>query len=83
MKTWKKIEETKRRAGEVVRLKVKNDQKNAQKMKQMQDQNMKQMEARNKILRQKHQREEEKKKIKDAMMLQKQEEAKQAKMIGN
>jgi hypothetical protein len=25
MKTWKKIEETKRRAGEVVRLKVKND----------------------------------------------------------
>lgn len=25
MKTWKKIEETKRRAGEVVRLKVKNE----------------------------------------------------------
>ena len=49
----------------------------------MQNQNMKQMEARNHILRQKHQREEEKKKIKDAMMLQKQEEAKQAKMIGN
>ena len=39
------------------------------------------MEARNKILRLKQQRDEEKKKIKDAMFLQKQEEAKQAKMI--
>ena len=69
MKTWKKIEETKRRAGEVVRFKVKNEHKTQQKMAQMQNQNMKQMEARNKILRQKHMREEEKKKIKDAMML--------------
>jgi hypothetical protein len=33
MKTWKKIEETKRRAGEVVRLKVKNEEKTNQKMK--------------------------------------------------
>lgn len=39
------------------------------------------MEARNKILRLKQQRDEEKKKIKDAMFLQKQEEAKQAKLI--
>ena len=27
MKTWKKIEETKRRAGDVVRLKVKNEER--------------------------------------------------------
>ena len=32
MKTWKKIEETKRRANEVVKLKLKNDQKQGLKM---------------------------------------------------
>ena len=71
MKTWKKIEETKRRATEVVKLKVKNDQKQSMKMQQLQTQNRAQMEARNKILRLKQQRDEEKKKIKDAMFLQK------------
>tara|TARA_B110000259_G_C13870915_1_gene344803 strand:+ start:278 stop:460 length:183 start_codon:yes stop_codon:yes gene_type:complete len=35
MKTWKKIEETKRRAGEVVKLKIKNEQKQSVKMHQM------------------------------------------------
>ena len=39
MKTWKKIEETKRRAGEVVKLKIKNEQKQSVKMHQMQNQN--------------------------------------------
>ena len=71
MKTWKKIEETKRRAGEVVKLKIKNEQKQSVKMHQMQNQNRAQMEARNKILRLKQQRDDEKKKIKDAMFLQK------------
>jgi hypothetical protein len=37
MKTWKKIEETKRRAGEVVKLKIKNEQKQSVKMHQMQN----------------------------------------------
>jgi len=32
MKTWKKIEETKRRAGEVVKLKQKNEVKQGMKM---------------------------------------------------
>jgi len=36
MKTWKKIEETKRRANEVVKLKMKNDERQRSKMNQMQ-----------------------------------------------
>jgi len=32
MKTWKKIEETKKRAGDVVRLKQKNNEKVQEKM---------------------------------------------------
>ena len=50
-------------------------------MAQLQQQNRAQMEARNKILRLKQQRQDEKEKIKNAMFLQKQEEAKQAKLI--
>lgn len=32
MRTWKKIEETKRRAGDVVKLKMRNDERIKQKM---------------------------------------------------
>ena len=60
MKTWKKIEETKRRAGEVVKLKQKNEVKQGMKMQQLQNQNRAQMEARNKILFLKQQRDGEK-----------------------
>ena len=60
MKTWKKIEETKRRAGEVVKLKQKNEIKQGMKMQQLQNQNRAQIEARNKILFLKQQRDGEK-----------------------
>ena len=60
MKTWKKIEETKRRAGEVVKLKQKNEVKQGMKMQQLQNQNRAQIEARNKILFLKQQRDGEK-----------------------
>lgn len=36
MKTWKKIEETKKRAGDVVRLKQKNNEKVQEKMQKQQ-----------------------------------------------
>jgi hypothetical protein len=35
MKTWKKIEETKKRAGEVMTMKRKNDEKMARKIEEM------------------------------------------------
>jgi len=43
---------------------------------------MKEMEARNRIARMRDERESEKRKIKDAIMLHKKEEAKQTKFIG-
>ena len=82
MKTWKKIEETKKRAGDVVRLKQKNNEKVQEKMQKQQINQMRDMEARNRIARMRDERENEKKKIKDAIMLHKKEEAKQTKFIG-
>jgi len=35
MKTWKKIEETKKRAGEVMNMKKKNDEKMSKKIEEM------------------------------------------------
>jgi len=40
MKTWKKIEETKKRAGEVIRLKQRNNVRVNEKMEKMQYENM-------------------------------------------
>lgn len=40
MKTWKKIEETKKRAGEVMRLKQRNNEKIQEKMEKMQYEQM-------------------------------------------
>ena len=43
MKTWKKIEETKRRANDVIKLKAKNDLRVKQKMEQIEVQKFKEM----------------------------------------
>ena len=45
MKTWKKIEETKKRAKEVMDLKKRNEEKMSRKMEQMQYENMIQEET--------------------------------------
>lgn len=82
MKTWKKIEETKRRANEVVRLKQKNEQRVQEKMNKIQEQQRNQMLQQQKIQRMKQDREKEKQKIKDAILLHKKEEARQTKFIG-
>lgn len=49
MKTWKKIEETKKRAKDVNDLKRRNEEKMNQKMEQMRMQQMMQEENQNKI----------------------------------
>ena len=82
MKTWKKIEETKRRAGDVVRLKVKNEERFMKKQHFQMEEQHRQDYHKNQLQQIKNAREMEKQKIKDAIYLHKKEEAKQAKFIG-
>lgn len=60
MKTWKKIEETKRRAHEVTKLKQKNEERINNKMQQHALEQQKLMENRERVLQEKRQRELEK-----------------------
>lgn len=53
MKTWKKIEETKKKAAEVMRLKQKNEERIRSKVEKMQYDNMKSNENKERIGRMK------------------------------
>ena len=80
MKTWKKIEETKKRTNDVVQLKQRNENKLQKQVKDMQDkQAMQNMHKQNNYMVQK-QRQEEKKKIQTAIGMSKAEEARQTKL---
>jgi len=83
MKTWKKIEETKKRTNDITNLKKRNEDKVQKKIYDINIQNEvnKQMSQNNYLVQK--QRFEEKKKVQDALLLQKKEEAKQSKMIKN
>lgn len=83
MKTWKKIEETKKRTNDITNLKKRNEEKVQKKIYDINLQNEvnKQMSQNNYLVQK--QRFEEKKKVQDALLLQKKEEAKQSKMIKN
>lgn len=83
MKTWKKIEETKKRTNDITNLKKRNEEKVQKKIYDINIQNEvnKQMSQNNYLVQK--QRFEEKKKVQDALLLQKKEEAKQSKMIKN
>lgn len=65
-----------------MRLKQKNEIRARDKMDHAQFEEMKAQEQKDNLLKQKQEREFEKKKIKDAIFLHKKEEAKQAKFIG-
>ena len=81
MKTWKKIEETKKRSKEVVDLKRRNDVKMQRKMEEMQVQQMMQQENQHRIHAMREDRLNEKKKIQEAIYLSKREEARHAKQL--
>ena len=60
MKTWKKIEETKKRASEVMRLKQRNNEKIQEKMEKMQYEQMVSQQNRSRILQMRKERNAEK-----------------------
>lgn len=80
MKTWKKIEETKKKAAEVMRLKQKNEERIRSKVEKMQYDNMKSNENKERIGRMKKEHQYEKQRIQQMTLLTKQEEARQAKI---
>ena len=63
MKTWKKIEETKKRAGEVMRLKQRNAEKQHEKMQRVQYENYISSQNKQRINQMRKDREIEKRKI--------------------
>ena len=82
MKTWKKIDETKRRANDVFRLKAKNEERLFRKQQFEMEEKQRQGAHKAKLAQMKGLRDMEKRKIKDAIYLHKKEEAKQSKFIG-
>ena len=76
MKTWKKIEETKKRTGDITGLKKRNEEKVQKKIFDIRVENeQKRMLSQNNYMMSK-QRYEEKKRVQEALMLQKKEDAK-------
>lgn len=81
IKTWKKIEETKKRANEVMRLKQKNEERIAGKIDKINQDNLIKEETRGRINYIRRERENEKRKIQESIYLSKREEVKQARVI--
>lgn len=77
MRTWKKIEETKKRANEVVTLKQKNEIKIHQKMEQLRMNQMVQEDQQQRINQMRREKEIERQKIQEAIYLSKKEEVNQ------
>ena len=80
VKTWKKIEETKKRAAEVFKLKQRNNEKVQAKMEKMQYDAMIAQQNKNRIEQLRKERNMEKMKIQQSILMSKHEEAKQAKL---
>ena len=80
MRTWKKIEETKKRATEVMRLKARNNDHIQQKIERLQYEEMKKSEQTEMHARNRQQTEQEKAKIQQAILMHKQEETAKTKM---
>ena len=81
MKTWKKIEETKKRTNEIQSLKHRNEEKGIKKEEDIhtQQESQKQNQQSNYYIQK--QRQEEKRKIQEAIYLSKKEEANQTKIM--
>ena len=80
VKTWKKIEETKKRATEVFKLKQRNNEKVQAKMEKMQYDSMVAQQNRQRIDSMRRERHLEKVKIQQSILMSKHEEARQARM---
>ena len=76
MKTWKKIEETKKRAGEVMRLKERNNIRIAEKMEKMKYDQIVSHQSKQRIMQMRKDRGVEKAKIQQSILMSKHEEAK-------
>ena len=75
MRTWKKIEETRKRASEVFQLKKKNEEKINMKIESIKQTQQHIRENQQKVHSMRKQREQEKRKISEAILLNKREEA--------
>lgn len=80
MRTWKKIEETKKRAKEVLDMKKKNEERIKKKMKDMKEKNKQVRENQRKVKMLREQRRKEKDKIRQAVLMNKRGEAKMTKL---
>lgn len=80
MRTWKKIEETKKRAGEVMRLKQRNNERVQGKIERMQIDQFSQQQAVERNRNTKQQNEAEKTKIQQAIQMHRMEQANKAKL---
>ena len=76
MKTWKKIEETKRRANDVVKARLANEERQRRKMQQMEDERRRQEAHREQMAQMRKNRENDKQKVTNAIYLHKKEETK-------
>ena len=83
IKTRKKIEETRKRATEVLKLKQRNNEKMAEKMEKMQYDQMVSANNRQRIVNMRKERNIEKTKIQQSILMSKHEEARQAKLKAN
>ena len=81
MKTWKKIEETKRRAQDVVKAKLANEERQRRKAFMMQEEHKRQMQQRAQLQQIRAARNADRDKVGGAIVAHKKEEAKQAKFM--
>lgn len=81
MKTWKKIEDTRKRTNEICVLKRRNEERIQKKIYDYQVQNEQQRQMSNQNYMMSKQRQDEKRKVQEAIYLSKREEAKQTKII--
>jgi len=80
MKTWKKIEDTRKRTNEIVSLKNRNEDRIRMKEREMQDKVEMERYASNQNYMIQKQRADEKRKVQKAIYMSKTEEAKQTKI---
>lgn len=81
MKTWKKIDDTKKRTNEILGLKKRNEERIQKKIYDYQAVNEGQRHQSQQNYMLNKQRQDEKRKVQEAIFLSKKEEAKQAKII--
>ena len=80
MKTWKKIEDTKKRAGEVMKLKQRNNMKYTEKLERMQYEQMVSQQNKARIQQIRKERQLEKTKVQQTILMSKAEETRQLKL---